>query len=270
MPNAFQMTQAWVNYWIQTDTSGTNTAIDVTVSSSPAAASSADNGAIAGTVKTNGSQNLTGSIKAGSFTSVGAGTGTAVLINGVTISASNTGHTTLTTVSGQSISVTSSTGTVTTIVGADITAGASGGTVTSIIGARINAPAITTITPTNAYGLYLGAVSGATNNWSIYSAGGDVQIMAGDVIIGTAGKGLKIKTGSNATAGVSTLSGGTLVVSNTKVTANSIILLTCQTPGGTPGHLRVSARTPGTSFTILSSSGTDTSDVGWVIIEPAA
>jgi hypothetical protein len=52
------------------------------------------------------------------------------------------------------------------------------------------------------------------------------------------------------------------------VTANSRIFLTCQTPGGTPGFLRVSARTAGTSFTILSSSGTDTSVVAWEIFEP--
>jgi len=38
--------------------------------------------------------------------------------------------------------------------------------------------------------------------------------------------------------------------------------------GGTPGWLRVSARTPGTSFTITSSSGTDTSTVAYQIFEP--
>jgi hypothetical protein len=43
----------------------------------------------------------------------------------------------------------------------------------------------------------------------------------------------------------------------------------CQTPGGTPGFLRVSARTAATSFTILSSSGTDTSVVAWLLVEPA-
>jgi hypothetical protein len=38
---------------------------------------------------------------------------------------------------------------------------------------------------------------------------------------------------------------------------------------GTPGWLRVSARVAGTSFTITSSSGTDTSTVAWLIAEPA-
>ena len=88
--------------------------------------------------------------------------------------------------------------------------------------------------------------------------------------IGTVGYGLGVKEGTNATMGVATLVGGTLVVSTTKVTANSRIFLMCNTPGGTPGWLQVSARSAGTSFTILSSSGTDTSDVAWIIIEPAA
>lgn len=69
--------------------------------------------------------------------------------------------------------------------------------------------------------------------------------------------------------GTAVLVGGTLLVANTTITANSRIFLTSQVNGGTPGFLRVSARVPGTSFTILSSSGTDTSTVGFLIIEPA-
>jgi hypothetical protein len=69
--------------------------------------------------------------------------------------------------------------------------------------------------------------------------------------------------------GRATLAAGTVTVNTTAVTANSEIFLTCQTPGGTPGFLRVSARTAGTSFTITSSSSTDTSVVAWMIVEPA-
>jgi hypothetical protein len=90
-----------------------------------------------------------------------------------------------------------------------------------------------------------------------------------DIIIGLAGKGLRVKEGSNAKMGTATLAAGTVTVSNTSVTSTSRIFLTCQTPGGTPGFLRVSARSAGTSFTILSSSGTDTSVVAWMIVEPA-
>lgn len=68
--------------------------------------------------------------------------------------------------------------------------------------------------------------------------------------------------------GRSVLVGGTVVVANTSVTAVSNIYLTSQVDGGAPGFLRVSTRTAGTSFTILSSSGTDTSTVAWYMVEP--
>jgi hypothetical protein len=85
----------------------------------------------------------------------------------------------------------------------------------------------------------------------------------------TAGAGLQIKEGSNCKQGItSAMTGGAITVANTSVTANSRIFLTAQNTGGTPGALRVSARTPGTSFTITSSSGTDTSTVAYQIFEP--
>ena len=68
--------------------------------------------------------------------------------------------------------------------------------------------------------------------------------------------------------GVATLVGGTVTVSDANVTANTRIMLTSQSDGGTPGWVRVSARTPSTSFTITSSSGTDTSTIAWVMFEP--
>lgn len=98
---------------------------------------------------------------------------------------------------------------------------------------------------------------------------GDVSMYGTNFTLGTVGGGLRIKEGTDARMGRATLIGGTLVVATAAVTASSEIFLTCQTPGGTPGFLRVSARTAGTSFTILSSSGTDTSVVGWMIVEPA-
>lgn len=100
------------------------------------------------------------------------------------------------------------------------------------------------------------------------SFSGDATV-AGNLILSTAGKGIKVKEGTNATMGTAVLVAGAKVVSTTAVTASSRILLTSQVDGGTPGWLRVSARTAGTSFTITSSSGTDTSTVGWVIVEPS-
>lgn len=88
------------------------------------------------------------------------------------------------------------------------------------------------------------------------------------VDIASAGFGLAVKEGANAKQGTAVLVAGTVTVANTSVTANSRIVLTTQTPGGTAGFLVVSARTPGTSFTILSSNAADTSTVAYEIFEP--
>lgn len=90
-----------------------------------------------------------------------------------------------------------------------------------------------------------------------------------NLVLTTAGNGIKIKEGTNATMGIATLSAGTVTVSTTKVTANSRIYLT--TNGGTItniGMQYVSARSSGTSFTITSMNILDASDVAWIIIEP--
>lgn len=91
----------------------------------------------------------------------------------------------------------------------------------------------------------------------------------GTLSLPAAGGGLRVKEGSNCKQGVATLAAGTVTVANTSVTANSRIFLTGQADGGTPGFVRVSSRVPGTSFTITSSSGTDTSTVAYEIFEPA-
>lgn len=80
--------------------------------------------------------------------------------------------------------------------------------------------------------------------------------------------GVRVYEGVNAKMGTATLVAGTATVSNTSVTANSRIFLTSQADGGMPGAVRVSSRVAGTSFTITSSSGSDTSTVAWMIVEP--
>lgn len=92
--------------------------------------------------------------------------------------------------------------------------------------------------------------------------------MLDDIAISTAGKGLRVKEGSSARMGTATLVGGTVVVNNTSVTANTRIFYSVQAPGGTQGHLSV-ARTAATSFTFTSTSGTDTSVIAWMLVEPA-
>lgn len=94
-------------------------------------------------------------------------------------------------------------------------------------------------------------------------------LFASDLKLTVAGNGFYVKEGTNATMGVSTLVAGTVTVSTTKVTANSRIFLTAQTSSGVPGFVGISARSAGTSFTITSSNVLDTSDIAWIIIEPA-
>ena len=96
---------------------------------------------------------------------------------------------------------------------------------------------------------------------------GDVNVSTGNLLISTIGKGPQVKTGTNAKIGTAVLVGGTVTVANTSVTANSRIFVTSNVDGGTPGWLRVSAKTVGTSFVITSSSVIDTSTVAWYIVE---
>ncbi len=117
--------------------------------------------------------------------------------------------------------------------------------------------------------------------WSSGSASQDTRlgrlganrlgVTTADLEIVTAGKGLRVKEGSNAKQGTSTLSAGSVVVSNASVTASSRILLTVQSLGTVtaPKAIAVTARTAGTSFTITSADGTDTSVIAWQIFEPA-
>jgi hypothetical protein len=95
---------------------------------------------------------------------------------------------------------------------------------------------------------------------------GGVQF--GNIDVKVAGAGLQVKEGANCKQGTAVLVRGTVTMADTAATASSRIFLTSQADGGTPGFLRVSARTPGTSFTITSSSGTDTSIVAYEIFEP--
>ena len=113
----------------------------------------------------------------------------------------------------------------------------------------------------------IGSGTGARDVQYGRTAANTLGLTATDLDIVTAGRGLKVAEGSNAKQGTATLVAGAATVANTSVTATSRIFLTSQADGGTPGFLRVSTRTAGTSFTITSSSGTDTSTVAYEIFE---
>lgn len=106
---------------------------------------------------------------------------------------------------------------------------------------------------------------GATEHLRVNTT--QILVTSADVVVNTAGNGLQVKSGSNAKIGTATLAAGSVTVANTSVTSNSRIFVTSNTDGGTPGWLRVSAKTNGTSFVITSSSATDTSTVAWLIVE---
>jgi hypothetical protein len=92
----------------------------------------------------------------------------------------------------------------------------------------------------------------------------------GNLDVANGGDGLQVSenSGSNGKQGTATLTAGAVTVANTAVTANSRIFLTIQSPGGTVGSLYVNARTAGTSFTVHSTSSTDTSTFAYEIFEP--
>jgi len=73
---------------------------------------------------------------------------------------------------------------------------------------------------------------------------------------------------SLARVGKSTLIAGSVTVLNAAIDADTIVFLTNNQNSGTVGSLYISARTPGTSFVISSTSGADTSLVGWELRQP--
>ena len=67
-------------------------------------------------------------------------------------------------------------------------------------------------------------------------------------------------------SGTASLTAGTVSVSLPSVTASSAVLVSRLTPGGTLGHLSVPAVSPGSGFTVSSSSGSETSSVAWLVL----
>ena len=112
-------------------------------------------------------------------------------------------------------------------------------------------------------GGYAALASGqSAGQWNIWAG------QAKALNLGGGGGGIAIAEGANARMGVSTLVAGTVTVANTSVTANTRVATFRQAAGGTLGHLSTT-KVAGTSFTINSSSATDTSTVAWILFEPA-
>ncbi len=92
---------------------------------------------------------------------------------------------------------------------------------------------------------------------------------AGSFNLLKAGQGFGLKEGgAGPRMGTVGLVAGTATVNTTSVTAGSRIFVSAISAGGTPGHLYAAGIVAGTSFTITSSSASDTRTVAWIIFEP--
>lgn len=105
----------------------------------------------------------------------------------------------------------------------------------------------------------LGVGTGATGSFA-----GSLKLTG---ITQAAGGLFSISSGTNQRAGDATLVGGTVTVSNTTVTANTKIMLTRHTSGGTIGTATTYSVSAGTAFTITSDNILDTSVFTYVLIE---
>jgi len=117
------------------------------------------------------------------------------------------------------------------------------------------------------------AIDGATIGGTTAAAGSFTTIGASDnLTFSVAAKTIVLKQGANGKTGTVIANGATPVpVSNTSVTANSGILFTLKTAGGTPSVVggNVVSITPSTGFSVVFQAS-DTSTYNYHIIESAA
>jgi hypothetical protein len=142
---------------------------------------------------------------------------------------------------------------------------------TTVAGIVFLATSAETVTGTNATKAV--TPQGLTARLAAPGAIGGTTPAAGSFTVLTHGKENYTTLASGAAAGALSagtvaLSGGTIVVNTTAVTATSQVRLTCQALGTVviPSGLCVSAKVVSTSFTILASQATDTSTIFWEVI----
>jgi hypothetical protein len=169
------------------------------------------------------------------------------------------------------VEITTSSGGILSILGTanQITATNSAGVVTLSIPATFIAPGSIASTTTMSAGTALSSGTTITAGTSITATLGNITATNGNLSLATAGNKILIATGTNASAGTTAaLTAGAIVVSTTAITANSLVFFATNALGTVtiPQSYRVSARTPGTSFTIQSSDATDTSTVNYWIL----
>lgn len=97
---------------------------------------------------------------------------------------------------------------------------------------------------------------------------GNARVSNGDLILNTAGNGLKIKTGTNATAGLATITNGTseVTVTTNKCSATSIIIVTNNT---STAYVSVTNKGSGSFKIAHANNVTGDQECAWFIINPA-
>ncbi len=204
--------------------------------------------------------NVTVAGTANEITTSGAShTLTLSLPSAITAPGSLTTTTSLTAGSGFTVSAgtTSITGTTNiNTTGAAVTTIGVGGTGAVHIGNATGNTAVTgSLTASTTLTATLGNITATNGNLSLAHTGNKLLIHASTAA-------------SDAIGITAAMTAGTITVSTTAVTANSIIFLSANTLGGTPGTLSAPSGsiTPSTSFVITSSSSSDTSTVNYHII----
>ena len=97
--------------------------------------------------------------------------------------------------------------------------------------------------------------------------GTKVITVYGNVSLSTVGSYIQYKSGTGQRAGNATLVAGTVTVTNTSVSANTVIMLARKTSGGTIGTAVTYTVSAGASFTITSDNILDTSVFSYELIE---
>jgi hypothetical protein len=132
------------------------------------------------------------------------------------------------------------------------------------VGTRVNTPVIFGSNNLERMRIFGGgnvAIGSTTDN-----SNGLLQV-TGNLALETAGNKINIATGTNASIGTATLSGGTITVSTTAVTASSKIFVTHAGSSITnAGTLYIGTITAATSFVITSTNASDNDTVNWWII----
>ncbi len=147
--------------------------------------------------------------------------------------------------------------------GAGVTTIGTGGTGATNIGNATGNTAVTGTLTTS------GAITATTGN--ITAAAGNLVATLGNLNLNGVSSKVNVSVAAPATASAGTtaaLTAGAIVVATTAITASSLVFFATNTLGTVtvPQAYRVSARTPGVSFTIQSQDATDTSTVNYWII----